>query len=500
LHVFDRRIAEDRVGYPYRIPHLHVYAPLPERGEVQVDARFAGFEGDDARFPAFELQLSQAGRALVQLRLVEILMPKGPIGRASPADRAAFLRDRRYVPGLGLSDRHGDETVLSDARVAESDWLPGTLAKLYGAAEDRTRAIAVAEHIAERAAVHPSLIDADRAVVRTHPLLVHPLAVSREGSEVHVKSTGAPHLELAQVRSFWAERFGLSRWPVEDMCFGLIDRFVEDVTVEDPAAHAAIRGQSVMYLANHQTGIESILFSVLASALQGVTTMTLAKAEHRDSWIGQLLQLWFTYPGAHDPGVIAHFDRKDAASLLTILEDLGRTMRAGKSLLVHVEGTRARSARARTTNMSGAFVDLALAVGTPIIPVRFTGGLPVEEASERLEFPVGFGKQRYHLGRPLLPSELSKLTYRARTERILAAINALGEPPETERPTVGDPAFAAKVAAHVAKHGVSAPHATIHEVLAELPDPCTETKQLLGGTLDAHAPEFLRTLTRWLSG
>ena len=36
--------------------------------------------------------------------------------------------------------------------------------------------------------------------------------------------------------------------------------------------------------------------------------------------------------------------------------------------------------------MTGTFIDMALEVGAPIVPIRFVGGLPQEPVSKRLEF------------------------------------------------------------------------------------------------------------------
>jgi len=504
LHLLSDLVGEDKVAYPYRIASLAVHAPLPRAGEVRCEARFVGFDGDD-RFPTFDLALEAGGVRLCDVRLVEILMPKGSLGAASGRARRSFLQDRAFVPGLFLSDHEGGVTRLSDATVAESDWLPGTIARIYGlgTTDDRTRDIAQKEHVARQVDVHPSAV---ALVPEPHapstPLRRFALEVVREADAVRVSDRRPPRLDLDPVRRFWTERFGLSGWPVEDLCFGLAQRFVADVRLADPAAFRSVAGQSVLYVANHQTGIESILFSVLFSALAGTTTMTLAKAEHRDTWLGRMLRLWFSYPGAHDPGVIAHFDRKDSASLLTILEDLARAMRTErKSLLVHVEGTRALSCRAPVATMSGTFVDLALALGAPVVPVRFTGGLPITPATERLEFPVGMGQQTYHVGAPILPTELAALTYKARIDRLVSAINGLGGDPTTEVPHAADDAFAAKVHAFQ-RTDVSAPHAVLRAVLEECPAPSAVTRKILArDTADLGAERaFAQTFEELLFG
>jgi hypothetical protein len=59
-------------------------------------------------------------------------------------------------------------------------------------------------------------------------------------------------------------------------------------------------------------------------------------------------------------------------------------------------------------------------------------------------------------------------------------MNAIGSPPKAaEEPFAGDPAFAAKVAARLARTGVDEPHAVLAEVLAEAPDLHPDLHKLL---------------------
>lgn len=258
---------------------------------------------------------------------------------------------------------------------------------------------------------------------------------------------------------------------MEDLYYGLCERFVGRVVVEDPAAFAAWRGRPLLYLGNHQTGVESLLFSILASGLGGLPTVTLAKAEHRGTWLGRLIQHCFTWPGVRDPRVITYFDRQDKASLPAIIQELGAEMAAGaRSVMVHVEGTRALECRTPVQKMSGAFLDMALAVGAAVVPVRFVGGLPPEPLERRLEYPFGFGTQDIWLGRPIPPAELRALPYGPRKDAVIAAINALGPPSAAERPNPGDPTFAEAVAALQERLGVDEEHAALLAVLRERRD------------------------------
>jgi acyl transferase domain-containing protein/3-hydroxymyristoyl/3-hydroxydecanoyl-(acyl carrier protein) dehydratase len=346
LGIWSDRIADDVVGYPYRLKHMNLYVALPDAGELRVEARFAGFDGED-RFPMLDVQVIQADRVLVDFRLVEVLLPRGPIGAAPRDQRRRFLRDRQPVPGIALSGFDGTTTQLSAQVLRQSDWLPGNVAAIYGVPPeqrgDLVAVVAQKEHVARRAFVHPATVAIEpggaRAAVR--PLRLHPLALTRQGDDVQVADAAPPLQDLSAVRTYWGKHFNVGHWPVEDLYYGLVERFVGDVVLADPPAFAQVQGRSCLYLANHQVGIESLLFSLLISALSQTPTVTLAKAEHRTSWLGTLIAHNFSFPGVVDPGVITFFDRDDKESLLRIVGELGAAMKeGGKSVMVHVEGTR----------------------------------------------------------------------------------------------------------------------------------------------------------------
>jgi hypothetical protein len=147
--------------------------------------------------------------------------------------------------------------------------------------------------------------------------------------------------------------------------------------------------------------------------------------------------------------------------------------------MVHIEGTRSLDCTSPVQKMSGAFLDMAIAVGAPIVPVRFVGGLPTEPLVSRLEFPLGLGRQDIYFGAPIEPHVVERLHYGARKEFVLGAINALGPSNADERPLSGDPAFAARVESWQQSHGVSHEHAVLREVLAEIENPGDEVARLL---------------------
>jgi acyl transferase domain-containing protein/3-hydroxymyristoyl/3-hydroxydecanoyl-(acyl carrier protein) dehydratase/1-acyl-sn-glycerol-3-phosphate acyltransferase len=505
LHTWSDRIPVGVVAYPALITDLDIYGPTPVTGDVRVEARLDGFLGGPEH-PTFKIQLIADGKVWVQLRLVERTFPKGPLGMAPPLDRRAFLRDRQFVEGLRLSRVEGEETRLSAIEVEATDWLPGTVQAVYGSTNFAE--IAVKEHIAAEQQLHPGLLPS------ALPLTRFDIETKREDSDIVVRSAAPSVLDLTQVADFWRHWFNYpedrdgGRWPVEDLYYGLIQRFLRRVVVQDRAALDAIKGRSTMFLANHQTGVESLVFSIVASALVETPTVTLAKAEHKATWLGDLIRHSFTYPGVSDPRVITYFDRQDKTSLPAIIGELALEMAtSGRSVMVHVEGTRSHECRTPVEKMSGSFIDMALEVGAPIVPVRFFGGLPTERLDNKIEFPVGMGQQDIWFGKPLLPEDLRSMHYGERKKTVLDAINNLGPPKSEEEALPGDTVFAEDVETWCAETGATEEHAALLRMLHERPSPCSPIQRLVdaasSGTLqldDSAEDAWLKVLAQWCFG
>jgi 3-oxoacyl-(acyl-carrier-protein) synthase/3-hydroxymyristoyl/3-hydroxydecanoyl-(acyl carrier protein) dehydratase/1-acyl-sn-glycerol-3-phosphate acyltransferase len=488
LHLWCDDISPEEVAYPRRIQDLRVYGPTPTDGTVHCEVRWAGLL--DERSPAFDVHLSTEDGTWCTFRLIEILMPKGPIGVAHGDDRRRFLANLEHVPGLWLA-RHDDdksELLMSDLRA--SSWLPGTIEAIYGTANPSQ--LVAHERAAWKLDAHPSRVPA------SYPLTVLPMDGYTDAEVYTATDVGPETLDLAPVSGWWDQWFQLGRWPVEDIYYGLIQQFVRRVHYADPAGMDAIQGKGVIYVANHQTGVESLLFSVVASALNQVPTVTLAKVEHKQTWLGQLIHHCFGYPDCKDPEVITYFDRVDKASLPGILAYLSREMVADRrSMLVHVEGTRAVSCRPEVTVMSSAFIDLAIQTNCAIVPVRFVGGLPVEPMETRLEFPVGMGQQDICFGSPILPAELEATPYKERKAKVIAAINGISTPNQDEQPLPGNPELEEAVNHRFDSTETTHELATILEILTRSTDRSEGTQQVLdaieaGKTLDDPWLEELR--------
>jgi hypothetical protein len=183
-----------------------------------------------------------------------------------------------------------------------------------------------------------------------------------------------------------------------------------------------------------------MLFLVAVSALRDQPIIALANAKHRHRWLGELIAACFTFPGMIDPELIRYFEQSHPESLPEILAELGTNLAAGdRSVLIHVEGTRQTSCRQSVKKISAALIDLALNANVPIVPVRFTRGLPVEPLlSGKLEFPAGYGGQNYYIGEPIPPSELRSLSLLDQKQRILTAIQSLGPARGEETPAPPD--------------------------------------------------------------
>ncbi|MEM7583681.1 MAG: polyketide synthase dehydratase domain-containing protein [Acidobacteriota bacterium] len=513
LHRWHADIPRDVVAYPQRLSQVRFYALPPSAGEVLCEARFESYDAQN-REAVFHLQMLVSDRPWADLRLHEVLLPKGPLGSAPALDRRAFLRDGSPVAGLGLSHFEPEQTHLREADVLASDWLPGTLARAYGvspeATRDRalmTREIAVKDHVAYRAEVHPASValafehsDRADACPERYPMTRFPVSLeSASGGQITVRDDGAPRIDLEPLRSYWSHHLELSGWPVEDVYYGLVERFVRRVVIADPAGLREIRGRSTLFLANHQVGIESLLFSMLAAALVETPTVTLAKAEHRTSWLGTMIAHCFSYPGVVDPEVITFFERENMRSLPLIIRKLGKRMATEpRSVAVHCEGTRSLTCREPVTSLSGSFVDMAMKNGAAIVPVRFVGGLPAEPLEKRIEFPLGHGQQDYWLGAPLLPEELEKLRYKDRRQAVMEAINALGPSNDDEMPLPPNPEFAAAVDTWVAETGATPEHATIYRTLERLEKPVEAIQRLLAAVPEGRLVVDDSPTDRWL--
>lgn len=504
-----------QIGYPYRVHWMRFFQDLPTTGEVQLEVRFAGFDGD-TRYPMTDVQLIRGGQVILEMRYVEVLLPQGPLSKVGMDARVDILRDRIHHPEVTLFTQPGEKTLLDPVDVALNDWLPGNVSYVYNIpAEQRhnlNEQVAIREHIMHRLQVHPAWVKVDddltSAVSMSRPYRRYPVKVSKQDRFVAVEDNGPTEHFYTPAREYWRDFHGVLGGPAEDIQSALAKRFLADIIVSDVKGHEAVRGRSCLYLANHQTGIESLLFLLAMQPLGGIPMKAVAKAEHRTSYINWLNQVTTSYPGMKPTVPMIYFEREDLASLLDIIRQMETAMTEERqNILVHVEGTRALTCRHEVKLLASSFVDLAIKADLPIVPVRFIGGLPVKPVAQRLEFPVGYGSQEYWIGTPILPGELRPLNFRARKERVLGAINDLHIPIKEEVPSAGDPAFEARVKEWAERAGVHPQFATLLMALSELDRPSEGTRRILdamgSGVLevdDSPVDQWLANLATHLFG
>ena len=87
--------------------------------------------------------------------------------------------------------------------------------------------------------------------------------------------------------------------------------------------------------------------------------------------------------------------------------------------MVHIEGTRSLCCGNPVSTLSSVLLDLAIHRQLPIVPVRFSNGLPRQKQSDRLDFPYLMGQQDYFIGKPILPEEIAALAYKERRDFVL---------------------------------------------------------------------------------
>jgi hypothetical protein len=319
-------------------------------------------------------------------------------------------------------------------------------------------------------------------------------------------------LPPAELRPDYAVRRYVGRtetWPGEDIARALIDKFCKSVWLEDEADFAALAGRPFLFLANHQVTVESILFVLAVSPLLGeVPIQSIAKIEHRASWLGQLLGHLYAYPGNIDPECVLFVPQGDGRALLELMVRATRVIEAKRcGLLVHAAGSRMLSCRDPMRIMSTAFIDLAISRGYPVVPLKFHGGLPVESLENFIDFPVGYGGQDYMIGRSIAPDALAAIPAADRRQWMLDRINNLGGPIAAEHEYPPDRAFKADMRGYLTRYGILEPaSATILAALKRRHGLSPEMAAMLQGVDDGRltcpaTPEgqWLANLARWLT-
>jgi 1-acyl-sn-glycerol-3-phosphate acyltransferase len=263
----------------------------------------------------------------------------------------------------------------------------------------------------------------------------------------------------------------------------------------------------MLLLCNHQVDIESVLFNFLASPLIGSDVNVIARIEHRQSWIGRLIDILKSYPGMREREFVAYLDRANPHAMFDLLADYRRGLTTEPySLMVHVQGELGFTCREPVNKLASTLISLAIEFDFPIVPVRFVGGLPVEPLPKSIAFPIGFGRQDYVIGKPLSLQHLASLPNRQRKSTVLDAINSIEPLANDEEPLPPQQEFAELVNRR-ALEGFDTVSAAMIETILSDEHPGQElafvrdyfAEKAGARSLDGY-PEWERRFLSWLCG
>ena len=474
-------LAEHWNGLPRGVRAVRFFAATPERGVVRCELRPRGLD-PVTKLPLVYVQFIVGARVWCDLEMEFALLDGRPFVGAAYGARRAFMRGDAFHR-IRFSASDGTVSRWSADEVSGFQWMPGQLETLFRlpatlAPEGLAVAVTAREHIAHGLEVHPSAvaIDAAHTLARLphFPLQAWPITTRVEAGRVEVRSAGEP-----VPRTSGSSLFGGPL--LEDLSRALRQSYVRHFRLTDPAVLEPLKSRPFVICANHQTAIESMLFTDLFSRWAGLPMTTVTRTEHAASWMGRLTDFLWRYPQRAvgvNPQLL--FDRDQPESFLEIMAGYKAAQATvPHSLHLHVEGEQALSCRHRVKRMSAVIVDVALDLNLPILPLRYSGGLPVEPLPEIVSFPDGFGQQDYTLGQPLMPEQLRRLPRPKAAEWVVETLNLMTPTPEAEQPLPRAPQRAERIRALCAEHGVTEIQAAVILALQTLADPSATTRSLL---------------------
>ncbi|MGA1869675.1 MAG: beta-ketoacyl synthase N-terminal-like domain-containing protein [bacterium] len=477
-HHWSKKIQKDMAAYPLKIENFVLYSDIPSKGNIRVEARFEGIIGG---IPVARIWIFSESNLIATFQIAEILLPKGPIGKLDSITRKKFLSKETYVRvSLGLLGKKSSTMKPSD--VMKSDWLPGTLVKLYGveaSTQELARKIIEKDHAAQHLALHPSsIIFDDAGLCKNTPLNRFKIKTEEGKDAISVKSDLIASIDY----QFIKEKLSGDNNPdsnfLTDLASALIKKFVRRVVLEDPVSFFDLSNKPVIYLANHQTGSEPFLFLCLITALTNVPVKGIANQKHKDSWFGQMDQLASRLKIDNNRLGMLYFKKGNQKSLFNLLQDFLRKS-DGTSLLIHIEGTRSLVCGNPVKKLSSVLIDLSINRDMPIIPVRFIGGLPREGNTIKMELPYRMGQQDYYIGKAIMPDQLACQVYADRKRFILKKINTLGPSLEEEKPLSGDSTFIEKVEYLEKQFNMTPIQAIFFKIISGIERPSAETSRFI---------------------
>ena len=217
---------------------------------------------------------------------------------------------------------------------------------------------------------------------------------------------------MERARTFWRRWFRAPAPPVDDLYRGLVGRFTGRFQIEAPAALAAAAsrvGCSSSGTTRPPSSRRSSRSS--GSARHGQAARHAREAREHAPLARAPHEAHVRLPrpatrAAHDGAL------RPRRTHIAPRHHRGRSVPSSATARASWFTSRARapsSCRQPVTQLSGSFLEMALAAGRPVAPVRFSGGLPAEPLVDRLELPLGMGRQDYRVG-PLIQTGAARAT------------------------------------------------------------------------------------------
>ena len=250
------------------------------------------------------------------------------------------------------------------------------------------------------------------------PLLTRSVRVDARG---RLASLGEPVLDPIEVMSWLKYRMDNRPNAWYYTVGAIMAQFLGRVEVPHPG-----QAGPKLFLSNHQTALEGYVFPLLAPILTGLSLQGVAMRDNDVPWADDVSAFLFShaYFPRHLLGTSRSFMYGDTLGLLHLLPALERDLRSGAwGLHIVASGQREWVARTRLREVSSVWLELAMRLNMPVVPVRFSGCLPLEDPGHPSDLPWGLGRLDVRFGAEIAPEELTALTVKPRKMRVLQALN-----------------------------------------------------------------------------
>ncbi len=450
-------IKDDCVSFPLELNRCTIYRKLPETGDVQIRVRADHLAS--RYFPVLRFWMIHENQVIADFYLKMALLPKGPLAPVrSGSWKRFFTRSGHVQIALGKGEGHARQIATGDIRAM--DWLPGTVTSVFNVPESHDgfyESIALKTHAGDLAGIHPSEICLDRStgICRNLPLNRLILTAKVTKDIIETSHTGIAPLEPESVRTYWFDKIGVTHSILTDLIVGLLLKFIRRIIFETPDDALTCRKNPAVFMSNHQTGLETPLLAILLGYFFQTPLYGISNKEQQTGMLGNLDNLVKRFSGQPLPIHLVIFDQENRLELSGILEQIGKKVKSeAASLLLACEGRRAFKAGHQITRLSSRFIDFAIAHQIPVVPIRFTGGLPREGPDRYHDLPWGYGQQDIYVGKLIPPDTLAGLDYGSRPRFILDRINSLGPEPSLETPLGPNDEFETRVRALTGTLGI----------------------------------------------